>query len=104
MKVTTKKALTGIIAAAMVSSCAGIVSSATEESNAISVSYSVVEESFTAANGVTIPAGTTAVGISIQNNTGFNTSNIMLDMNGANLLTDSQGNPIVADGGVSLSN
>ena len=100
MKVTTKKALTGIIAAAMVSSCAGIVSSAAEESNAITVSYSLVEESFTAANGVTIPAGTTVVGISIQNNTGFNTSNIMLDMNGANLLTDSQGNPIVSAGGV----
>ena len=42
-------------------------------------SYSTVAETFTAADGTVVPAGATAVTLSIENNTGFSASDITLN-------------------------
>ena len=73
-----KKASAALAAATMVTSCAGVVASAAEAVNAVNVSYSTVAETFTAADGTVIPAGATAVTLSIENNTGFSASDITL--------------------------
>ena len=52
-----KKAIAALAAATMVTSCAGVVASAAEAVNAVNVSYSTVAETFTAADGTVIPAG-----------------------------------------------
>ncbi|WP_456112690.1 hypothetical protein [Ruminococcus sp.] len=74
-----KKAIAALAAATMVTSCAGVVASAAEAVNAVNVSYSTVAEAFTAADGTVIPAGATAVTLSIENNTGFSASDITLN-------------------------
>ena len=74
-----KKAIAALAAATMVTSCAGVVASADEAVNAVNVSYSTVAETFTAADGTVIPAGATAVTLSIENNTGFSASDITLN-------------------------
>ena len=43
------------------------------------LSYSTVAETFTAADGTVVPAGATAVTLSIENNTGFSASDITLN-------------------------
>ena len=75
----TKKIIAALAAATMVASCAGVVASADEAVNAVNVSYSTVAETFTAADGTVIPAGATAVTLSIENNTGFSASDITLN-------------------------
>lgn len=75
----TKKIIAALAAATMVTSCAGVVASADEAVNAVNVSYSTVAEAFTAADGTVIPAGATAVTLSIENNTGFSASDITLN-------------------------
>ena len=75
----TKKIIAALAAATMVTSCAGVVASAAEAVNAVNVSYSTVAETFTAADGTVIPAGATAVTLSIENNTGFSASDITLN-------------------------
>ena len=75
----TKKIIAALAAATMVASCAGVVASAAEAVNAVNVSYSTVAETFTAADGTVIPAGATAVTLSIENNTGFSASDITLN-------------------------
>ena len=74
----TKKIIAALAAATMVTSCAGVVASAAEAVNAVNVSYSTVAETFTAADGTVVPAGATAVTLSIENNTGFSASDITL--------------------------
>lgn len=74
-----KKAIAALAAATMVTSCAGVVASADEAVNAVNVSYSTVAETFTAADGTVVPAGATAVTLSIENNTGFSASDITLN-------------------------
>ena len=75
---SVKKIIAALSAATMVSACAGVVASAAEAVNAVNVSYSTVAETFTAADGTVIPAGATAVTLSIENNTGFSASDITL--------------------------
>ena len=75
----TKKIIAALAAATMVASCAGVVASADEAVNAVNVSYSTVAETFTAADGTVVPAGATAVTLSIENNTGFSASDITLN-------------------------
>ena len=75
----TKKIIAALAAATMVASCAGVVASADEAVNAVNVSYSTVAEAFTAADGTVVPAGATAVTLSIENNTGFSASDITLN-------------------------
>lgn len=74
-----KKVTAALAAATMVTSCAGVVTSADEVVNAVNVSYSTVAETFTAADGTVVPAGATAVTLSIENNTGFSASDITLN-------------------------
>ena len=76
---SVKKIIAALSAATMVSACAGVVASAAEAVNAVNVSYSTVAETFTAADGTVIPAGATAVTLSIENNTGFSASDITLN-------------------------
>ncbi|HJH91909.1 MAG TPA: hypothetical protein OIM05_02850 [Oscillospiraceae bacterium] len=84
----TKKIIAALAAATMVASCAGVVASAAEAVNAVNVSYSTVAETFTAADGTVIPAGATAVTLSIENNTGFSASDITLSATADLLGTD----------------
>ena len=84
----TKKIIAALAAATMVASCAGVVASAAEAVNAVNVSYSTVAEIFTAADGTVIPAGATAVTLSIENNTGFSASDITLSATADLLGTD----------------
>ncbi len=84
----TKKIIAALAAATMVASCAGVVASADEAVNAVNVSYSTVAETFTAADGTVIPAGATAVTLSIENNTGFSASDITLSATADLLGTD----------------
>ena len=84
----TKKIIAALAAATMVASCAGIVASAAEAVNAVNVSYSTVAETFTAADGTVVPAGATAVTLSIENNTGFSASDITLSATADLLGTD----------------
>ena len=83
-----KKAIAALAAATMVTSCAGVVASADEAVNAVNVSYSTVAETFTAADGTVVPAGATAVTLSIENNTGFSASDITLSATADLLGTD----------------
>ena len=76
---SVKKIIAALSAATMVSACAGVVASAAEAVNAVNVSYSTVAEAFTAADGTVVPAGATAVTLSIENNTGFSASDITLN-------------------------
>ena len=84
----TKKIIAALAAATMVASCAGVVASAAEAVNAVNVSYSTVAETFTAADGTVVPAGATAVTLSIENNTGFSASDITLSATADLLGTD----------------
>ena len=84
----TKKIIAALAAATMVASCAGVVASADEAVNAVNVSYSTVAETFTAADGTVVPAGATAVTLSIENNTGFSASDITLSATADLLGTD----------------
>ena len=84
----TKKIIAALAAATMVASCAGVVASAAEAVNAVNVSYSTVAETFTAADGTVVPAGATAVTLSIENNTGFSASDITLNATADLLGTD----------------
>ena len=84
----TKKIIAALAAATMVTSCAGVVASAAEAINAVNVSYSTVAETFTAADGTVVPAGATAVTLSIENNTGFSASDITLSATADLLGTD----------------
>ena len=84
----TKKIIAALAAATMVTSCAGVVASAAEAVNAVNVSYSTVAETFTAADGTVVPAGATAVTLSIENNTGFSASDITLSATADLLGTD----------------
>ena len=84
----TKKIIAAMAAATMVASCAGVVASADEAVNAVNVSYSTVAETFTAADGTVVPAGATAVTLSIENNTGFSASDITLSATADLLGTD----------------
>ena len=84
----TKKIIAALAAATMVTSCAGVVTSADEVVNAVNVSYSTVAETFTAADGTVVPAGATAVTLSIENNTGFSASDITLSATADLLGTD----------------
>ena len=83
-----KKAIAALAAATMVASCAGVVAGAAEAVNAVNVSYSTVAEAFTATDGTVIPAGATAVTLSIENNTGFSASDITLSATADLLGTD----------------
>ena len=83
-----KKVTAALAAATMVTSCAGVVTSADEVVNAVNVSYSTVAETFTAADGTVVPAGATAVTLSIENNTGFSASDITLSATADLLGTD----------------
>ena len=83
-----KKVTAALAAATMVTSCAGVVASAAEAVNAVNVSYSTVAETFTAADGTVVPAGATAVTLSIENNTGFSASDITLSATADLLGTD----------------
>ena len=85
---SVKKIIAALSAATMVSACAGVVASAAEAVNAVNVSYSTVAEIFTAADGTVIPAGATAVTLSIENNTGFSASDITLSATADLLGTD----------------
>lgn len=84
----TKKIIAALAAATMVASCAGVVASVDEAVNAVNVSYSTVAEAFTAADGTVVPAGATAVTLSIENNTGFSASDITLSATADLLGTD----------------
>ena len=84
----TKKIIAALAAATMVTSCAGVVASAAEAVNSVNVSYSTVAETFTAADGTVVPAGATAVTLSIENNTGFSASDITLSATADLLGTD----------------
>ena len=85
---SVKKIIAALSAATMVSACAGVVASAAEAVNAVNVSYSTVAETFTAADGTVVPAGATAVTLSIENNTGFSASDITLSATADLLGTD----------------
>ena len=85
---SVKKIIAALSAATMVSACAGVVASAAEAVNAVNVSYSTVAEIFTAADGTVVPAGATAVTLSIENNTGFSASDITLSATADLLGTD----------------
>ena len=85
---SVKKIIAALSATTMVSACAGVVASADEAVNAVNVSYSTVAETFTAADGTVVPAGATAVTLSIENNTGFSASDITLSATADLLDTD----------------
>ena len=69
--------------------------------NAYSVSYETLTEAIETANGETIPAGTIAVTMSVNGNTGFNANTLTLHVkDGYTVVTDQQGEPVVEKGSI----
>ncbi|MGN0631757.1 MAG: hypothetical protein ACI4JN_10560 [Ruminococcus sp.] len=68
---TFKKIMASVLAITSVTSVAGVMANA-EETNAVSVSCETLTSAITADDGTVIPAGTVAVEVAINNNTGFN--------------------------------
>lgn len=72
--------------------------------NAYSVSYETLTSAITTDDGSTVPAGAVAVTMSIDNNAGFDSNTMTLEIDdGYTVLTDASGNPIVQKG-TALSN
>lgn len=95
-----KKIISTIAAAAMASTSISAFSAlAVDESsnNAITVSTSVVNEA-TVVDGTVIPVGSTAVTVSIENNTGFFDSVTKLDVGLSGVILDSSGRPVIDEG------
>ena len=69
-----------------------------ERNNILSVTSESVMDNITLYNDMRIPAGSVALTISIRNNDGFNSSSTKLDIDGADILVDEKGKPIVVKG------
>lgn len=70
-------------------------------SDIYSLSCETLTEAITTKSGNTIPAGTIAVTMSIDENNGFNSNTLAMEIdNGYSVITDSDGNPIIHAGEV----
>lgn len=85
--------------AAILASFAAMPASAVE-SNVYSISYETLTAAVTTADGDVVPAGSVAVTVSIDENTGFTSNTLTLDVAGADVLADTEGKPIVQNGTV----
>ena len=97
-----KKVISAIAASVLAVSAFPISSASaieTAPANELSVSTEVLETSITVGDTV-IPAGATAVTVSIDNNAGFNSSTTKLNIGDANVVTDSNGSPVFSSGDV----
>jgi len=99
-----KKIISTIAAAAMAATSISAFSAlAVDESvnNAITVSTSVVNEA-TIVDGTVIPAGSTAVTVSIDNNTGFDAFSTKFELDNVVDIIKTFGNEIVINEGIAL--
>lgn len=96
---TFKKIMASVLAITSVTSVAGVMANA-EETNAVSVSCETLTSAITADDGTVIPAGTVAVEVAINNNTGFKGSSLTFNMSSADALTNTNGAPVVDNGAV----
>lgn len=100
MKKFNKSVVTFVSVAAIVASL-GTMPVFAVESDVYSVSYETLATEITADDGNMIPAGSVAVTMSINNNTGFNANTLTLDINeGYSVLTNADGKPILDKGTV----
>ncbi len=100
MKKIKKSTVSFASAAAILASFAAMTASAASI-NAYSVSYETLTAAITTTDGSTIPAGSVAVTMSINHNTGFNANTLTLDIDeDCSVLTDADGKPIVEKGAV----
>lgn len=96
-----KKVISTFSASIMAVSALSVYSaSATVDENTLSIDTEVLTEGCITANGAVIPAGSTAVTVKIADNTGFDSSLTTLNINSAELIVDSNGNPIYTAGNV----
>lgn len=98
-----KKVISAIAASVLAVSAFPISSASaieTAPANELSVSTEVLETSITVGDTV-IPAGATAVTVSIDNNMGFDSSETKLEIGSAyDVIFDTNGNPIISKGDV----
>lgn len=94
-----KKIAAALTAATILGSNGALVVNASAETNAVNITTSTVTEAIVTADGTIIPEGTTAISLEIQNNTGFDISEIKMNVN-TSLLSDASGMPIVSVGNV----
>ncbi|WP_298481695.1 hypothetical protein [uncultured Ruminococcus sp.] len=94
-----KKIAAALTAATILGSNGALVVSASAETNAVNITTSTVTEAIATADGTIIPEGAKAISLEIQNNTGFDISEIKLNVN-TSLLSDASGMPIVSVGNV----
>jgi hypothetical protein len=66
----------------------------------ISISTETLTEAAIADDGNVIPAGSVAITVSINGNTGFDSSTTKIDIGSANILVDNDGNPVYSAGEV----
>lgn len=96
---TLKKIMASTLAVISAASSVGVMANA-EETNAVSISYETLAAAVTADDGTVIPAGSVAVEVAINNNTGFECSSLTFNMTGTNALTNASGVPVVDNGTV----
>ncbi len=94
-----KKMTASVLAMASIASMSSVMANA-EEINVVNVSYETLAANVITEDGTTIPAGSVAVEVSIDNNTGFQGSSLTFDLGNANALTDAEGAPILESGAV----
>lgn len=94
-----KKIAAALTAATILGSNGALVVNASAETNAVNITTSTVTEAIVTADETIIPEGTTAISLEIQNNTGFDISEIKMNVN-TSLLSDASGMPIVSVGNV----
>ncbi|MBR4101850.1 MAG: hypothetical protein IKK51_08260 [Oscillospiraceae bacterium] len=100
MRKFNKKVMSLASIAAILASFAAMPASA-EERNVYSVSYETLTTAITTEDGSTVPAGTVAVTMSINNNSGFNANTLTLDIDeGYSVITNNDGKPILDKGAV----
>lgn len=94
-----KTIIASVLAVTSVASSVGIMANA-EETDAVSISCEALTSAVTANDGTIIPAGSVAVEVSINNNTGFKASSLTFVMSSAEALTNSNDVPVVDTGTV----
>lgn len=100
-----KKIISFIASTMMTASSLTAVSSfalnAEETQNKLSVSKTVLSDDITTDNGTVIPAGVSAINVSISENTGFDSTMTKLELgNGYDIITDENGKPVISKGNV----
>ncbi len=100
MKHSVKRTTSIAVLTAVLASFASMTP-AVAASDVYSLSYETLTAVITTESGNTIPAGTTAVTMSIDGNSGFNSDTLAVEIdNGYSVMTDSDGKPIIQTGEV----